>query len=289
MLVGVEGGHAIGNSLAVLRAAHLCGARYLTLTHMKNNDWADAALWPEVGNDTAPHAGLTAFGREVVREANRLGVLVDLSHTADATMRAALEVSEAPVIFSHSGARALCDHARNVPDEILRRIATNRGIVMVDFVPPFITEEHRAYSGPATAEWRRLEERHPGDTKTVQSELRAWRTQHPAPVVTLAQVADHVDHVRRVAGIEHVGLGSDFDGFDHFPQGLEDPSKIPALLEELLRRGYSTEDVRRIAGGNLLRVLREAEQVAERLRRIRPASDALIEELDREPAIPAVR
>ena len=140
LLVGVEGGHAIGNSLAVLRAAHLCGARYLTLTHMKNNDWADAALWPEVGNDTAPHAGLTAFGREVVREANRLGVLVDLSHTADATMRAALEVSEAPVIFSHSGARALCDHARNVPDEILRRITTNRGIVMVDFVPPFITE-----------------------------------------------------------------------------------------------------------------------------------------------------
>lgn len=284
-LIGVEGGHAIGNSLAVLRQAYGCGARYLTLTHLSSIDWADAAIWPGVNPDSVRHHGLTPFGREVIREMNRLGMLVDLSHTSDTTMLAALEVSAAPVIFSHSGARALCDHPRNVPDDILRRVAANGGIVMVDFVPGFVTNEYRDWEGPAWAEWRRLEERYPEDSKQVEGEFRAWKTQHPSPRVTLAQVADHVDHVRQVAGIDHVGLGSDFEGSDAFPVGLEDTSRFPALLAELLRRGYSAEDVGKVAGANILRVMRQVEQVARRLQRTRPPSDARIEELDPPPPV----
>ncbi|HVP38337.1 MAG TPA: dipeptidase [Candidatus Saccharimonadales bacterium] len=280
-LIGVEGGHAIANSLATLRQAYACGARYLTLTHLQSNDWADAAVWPGVGPDSLVHGGLTPFGLEVVREMNRLGMLVDLSHTADATMLAALEVSEAPVIFSHAGARAVCDHPRNVPDDILRRVADNGGVVMVDFVPGFVSAAYRDWEVPVWAEWQRLEKLYPGDRARVEAEMQAWRAQHPAPLVTLAQVADHIDHVRQVAGIEHVGLGSDFDGADEFPAGLEDPSRFPALLSELLRRGYSETDLKRLAGGNLLRVMRQAERVAERLQQRRPASDALIQDLDR--------
>jgi membrane dipeptidase len=280
-LIGVEGGHAIGNSLAVLRQVYQCGARYLTLTHLKSNDWADAAIWPGVGEDSLRHGGLTPFGREVIREMNRLGMLVDLSHTADATMLAALELSEAPVIFSHAGARAVCDHPRNVPDEVLRRVAAGGGIVMVDFVPGFTTNEYRDWDGPAGTEWQRLEKLHPDDDKAVEAEFRVWKAQHPSPRVTLSQVADHIDHIRQVAGIEHVGIGTDFDGSDDFPVGLEDTSCYPALLAELLRRGYSTDEVRKVAGGNILRVMRRAEEVARRLRKTRAPSDALIEELDR--------
>ena len=279
-LIGMEGGHSIGNSLAVLRVAYACGARYLTLTHWIDTDWADAAT------DKARHGGLTKFGREVVREMNRLGMLVDLSHVSDKTMLDALEVSEAPVIFSHSSARALCNHVRNVPDEILRKVAANGGIAMVNFAPGFISEEVRTWEQPEEVEWRRLEKLYPNDQKRAWKELKTWIAQHPGPKATLAQVADHIDHVRAVAGIDNVGLGSDFDGIGRTPTGLEDVSKYPALVAELLRRGYSPDDVKKVAGGNILRVMREAEKAAERLRKTRLPSDALIEELDVPAAVP---
>jgi membrane dipeptidase len=280
VLIGIEGGHAIGNSLAVLRQAQACGARYLTLTHLKSNDWADAAIWPLAGMDSLRHGGLTPFGREMIRELNRLGMLVDLSHTAEATMLAALEASEAPVIFSHAGARAVCDHPRNVPDRVLRRLADSGGVIMVDCVPGFTTNEFRAWDEPSWAEWFRLEKLHPNDRKAVEAGYNAWKAAHPAPVVTVADVADHMDHIRRVAGAAHVGIGSDFDGAEEFPAGLEDVSRYPAMLAELLRRGWSDAEVEGVAGGNILRVLRQAETVARRLQQSRPASDARIEDLD---------
>jgi len=194
-LIGMEGGHSIGNSLAVLREAYACGARYMTLTHWNDTDWADAAT------DKPRHDGLTKFGREVVREMNRLGMLVDLSHVSDKTMLDVLETSEAPVIFSHSSARALCDHVRNVPDDILRKVAAHGGIVMVNFAPGFISEQVRQWEIPVEKEWRRLGNLYPTDDKRVWKELRAWTAQHPGPKATLAQVADHIDHIRDVAGI----------------------------------------------------------------------------------------
>jgi membrane dipeptidase len=277
-LIGMEGGHSIGNSLAVLRVAYACGARYLTLTHFKDTDWADS------GTDTPHHNGLTAFGREVVREMNRLGMLVDLSHVSDKTMLDALEVSEAPVIFSHSSARALCNHPRNVPDEILRKVAAKAGIVMVNFGPGFISEEGRAWDDKAFPERDRLNALYPKDPQKAKAEFAAWKAAHPAPRVTLAQVADHIDHVRAVAAIDHVGLGSDFDGIGRTPTGLEDVSKYPALLAELLRRGWSPDDVKKLAGKNILRVMRNVEQVAARLQKTRLPSEELIEELDAAPA-----
>ncbi len=277
-LIGMEGGYSIADSLAVLRQAYACGARYMTLTHWKSIDWADAAT------DAPRNGGLTRFGREVVREMNRMGMLVDLSHVSDRTMLDALETSQAPVIFSHSSARALCNHARNVPDDILRRVAANRGIVMVNFAPGFVSEAARVASEPVDAEWARLGSLYPNDPKRVAAELRGCSAQHPVPDATLAQVADHIEHIRAVAGIDHVGIGSDFDGIGRTPVGLEDVSKYPALLEELLRRGWSDNDVARVAGGNILRVMREAERVAARLQKERPASDARIEELDADPA-----
>ena len=251
-LLGMEGGHAIENSLGALRAFYEAGARYLTLTHSETIDWADSATGDSI------HGGLTRFGEEVVREMNRLGMLVDLSHTAPATMHDALDVAEAPVIFSHSAARALIDHPRNVPDDVLRRLPENGGVVMVTFVEPFIDN--------ASKEWydQPEEERDPA-------------TQ---PRATLAQVADHIEHVREVAGIEHVGIGSDFDGISRGPAGLEDVSKFPALFAELSRRGWSEEELEMLAGKNLLRVMREAEAVARGLQRERPPSTATIEELD---------
>jgi len=279
-LIGVEGGYAIGNSLAVLRQAYNCGARYLTLTHLKSTDWADAAIWPGAGEDSLRHGGLTPFGREVIRELNRLGMLVDLSHTADATMLAALEVSEAPVIFSHAGARAVCDHPRNVTDAILRRLAENGGVVMVDFVPGFTTNAYRDWETPLWEEHGRLEKLHPDDSKAVHDGMRLWRDQHPAPRVTLADVADHLDHIRQVAGAEHVGIGTDYEGAGAFPVGLEDVSCYPALLAELLRRGWSDDEVTGAAGGNILRVMRQAEDVGRRLQKSRPPSEAHIEDLD---------
>ncbi|MBI4912642.1 MAG: dipeptidase [Acidobacteria bacterium] len=277
-LIGIEGGHALGNSLAVLRQASLGGARYLTLTHVKHNDWADAALWPGVEDEPPRHHGLSPFGQEVVRELNRLGMLVDLSHTSVETMRAALRVTAAPVIFSHSGARAVCDHPRNVPDEVLRSLARNGGIVMVDFVPGFLTEAYREWDNRlAIPEWSRLEKLHPKDPVKVIQALNAWKKLHPPPQTSLRDVADHIDHVRKVAGIDAVGIGTDFEGSDDFPRGLEDTSCFPALLAELLRRGYTAEEVAKVAGKNLLRVLRQAEAVARRLQGERPPSEATLE------------
>jgi membrane dipeptidase len=273
-LIGMEGGHSIGDSLAVLREAYRCGARYMTLTHWDNTDWADSAT------AKPQHNGLTAFGREVVREMNRLGMLVDLSHVSDKTMLDAIATSEAPVIFSHSSARALCDHVRNVPDDILRKTAAKGGIVMVNFVPGFITNEAKAWDDTAYPERQRLTRLYPNEPEKVKAEFAVWKAAHPAPVVTVSQVADHIDHVRKVAGIDHVGIGSDFDGISRTPQGLEDVSKYPVLLAELLRRGWSDADVRKVAGENILRVMREAEQVAARLQKIRLPSEERIEDLD---------
>lgn len=273
-LIGMEGGHSIGGSLAVLRQAYAAGARYMTLTHWKNVDWADAAT------DAPKHKGLTAFGKEVVREMNRLGMLVDLSHVSAATMNDALDTSEAPVIFSHSGARAICGHVRNVPDAVLRRLKDNGGVAMVNFLPGFVSEDVRLRWSTEKAEKARLESLHMGDPDAAAAAFKVWRKGHPAPRATLAQVADHIDHIRKVAGVDHVGLGSDFDGMEDVPKGLEDVSRYPALLAELLRRGYSDDDVAKIAGGNVLRAFRQAEVVAARLRGERPASEARIEELD---------
>lgn len=273
-LIGVEGGHSIGNSLAVLRELYRAGARYMTLTHSKNDDWADSAT------DQPSHAGLTRFGEEVVREMNRLGMLVDLSHVSPRTMQAAMTVSAAPVIFSHSSARALTGHPRNVPDEVLAMLPREGGVVMVSFVTVFSSEAVRAHGAERDGAEARLKALYPEDAGRVERELAAWTAAHPAPHATLAQVADHIDHVRQVAGIDHVGLGSDFDGTTALPDGLGDVAQYPVLLAELLRRGYSDEDVKKVAGLNLLRVLRQAEATAATLRAQRPPSDALIEDLD---------
>lgn len=273
-LIGIEGGHSIEGSLGVLRQLYSAGARYMTLTHWKSHEWADAAT------DAPKNHGLTAFGREVVREMNRLGMLVDLSHVSEETMNAALDVSEAPVIFSHSGARAVCGHVRNVPDAVLKRVAANGGVAMVNFLPGFVSNEVRLRWATQSAEKARIESLLIGDPDGQEAAYAQWKKEHPSPVATLSQVADHVDHIRKVAGIDHVGLGADFDGMDEGPRGLEDVSKYPALIAELLRRGYSEDDVKKVAGGNVLRVLRQAEVVAARLRAARPASSARIEELD---------
>jgi membrane dipeptidase len=273
-LIGVEGGHSIHNSLAVLRQLSRAGARYMTITHFKNTDWADSAT------DEPKHGGLTRFGEEVVREMNRLGMLVDLSHVAPETMKKAIAVAAAPVIFSHSSARALVDHPRNVPDDVLRLLPQNGGVVMVTFVPSFVSAEVRAWNAENDAEEARLKALYPGDPALVKRELDDWRRQHPVPRATLEQVADHVEHVRQVAGIDHVGIGSDFDGITSVPLGLEGVGDYPNLFAELLRRGWTDEEIEKLAGLNVLRVLREAERVAQRLQKERPASDARIEELD---------
>ena len=235
-LIGMEGGHSIDNSLATLRMFHAMGARYMTLTHSTNIAWADS------GTDMPKLGGLSAFGEEVVREMNRLGMLVDLSHTSPGTMEDAIRVSEAPVIFSHSDARALNDHGRNVPDEVLRTLPGNGGLVMVTFVPEFLRADRKA---------------------------------------TVRDAADHMDHIRKVAGADHVGIGGDFDGITTVPAGLEDVSKYPALTAELLRRGWPETDIRKALGLNVLRVMRRAEEVAARLEKQRAPSVATIEQLDR--------
>jgi membrane dipeptidase len=275
-LLGMEGGHAIENSLGALRAYHELGVRYMTLTHTKTLDWADSAT------DEARHSGLTRFGEEVVREMNRLGMLVDLSHVSPATMQDALRVSEAPVIFSHSSARALCDHPRNVPDEILAALKANDGVVMVTFVNAFISGEFARASAPL---WKEYEERSKDlkDPAAQERLRRELQERMPRIKVTIAEVADHVEHVRKVAGIEHVGLGGDFDGNDAWPEGLDDVSGYPRLFAELVRRGWSDEELARLASGNVLRVMRQAEAVARRLQQTRPASTATIETLDGSP------
>jgi membrane dipeptidase len=256
-LIGIEGGHAIENSLGALRQFAQLGVRYMTLTHWETLDWADAAT------DTAKHGGLTAFGEDVVREMNRVGMLVDLSHVSDGTMLDALRVSRAPVIFSHSSARAIDHHVRNVPDSILTLVARNGGIVMANFAPDYVSEALRVYSDSIQKKSAAL--RAGGaDTLAVRDSVTAWRAL--APKATLAQVADHIEYLRRVAGVDHVGIGSDFDGITSVPVGLENVSKFPDLIAELLRRGWTETDVKKVAGLNMLRVLREAERVAREMR-----------------------
>lgn len=279
-LIGLEGGHAIENSLEVLRSYYDLGARYLTLTHNVTLDWVDAAL------DSARHGGLTPFGKEVVREMNRLGMLCDLAHVSPSVMSNVLDVSVAPVIFSHSGARALVDHPRNVPDSILRRVPSNGGVVMVPFVNSFVSRavfNDDAEINRVTADLRR---RFPGDTVGQRREFAAWRQAHPRPKATIADVADHIDYVRKIAGVDHVGIGSDFDGITENVVGLEDVSTFPALFAELARRGWSDADLRKLAGENVLRAFKQAEVVSARLRKERPASIATIQQLDGAKALP---
>ncbi len=259
-LLGMEGGHVIENSMGALRAFGALGARYMTLTHNATTDWADSAT------DEPRHDGLSAFGKEVVREMNRLGMLVDLSHVAPATMRDALDVSQAPVIFSHSSARALCDVPRNVPDEILRRVPANGGIVMITFVAGFVSPEAAAMLVPAIAESRRRQAgvTDPAELRAIQQEVIGSLD---LPIPPIGLVADHVEHVVKAAGVEHVGIGGDFDGTVFTSQGLEDVSGYPNLFAELVERGWTDADLARLAGENVLRVMGEAEAVAARLRR----------------------
>jgi membrane dipeptidase len=270
-LIGAEGGHSIASSMGVLRVLYGIGVRYLTLTHNANVPWADSAT------DEPKAGGLTAFGREVVGEMQRLGMLVDLSHVSPATMRDALDAARAPVIFSHSAARALCDHPRNVPDEILARLPANRGVCMVTFVPSFISPECRDWESDLRAEMARRG-MEPWDLASRAAVRQEWAQGHPRPVATLAQVANHIEHVREVAGLDHVGIGGDFDGTDQLPEGLADVSCYPALIAELLGRGWSEEDCRRLAGGNILRVMREAEAAARAIGARRGPSTARIED-----------
>jgi membrane dipeptidase len=274
-MIGVEGGHSIGSSLGVLRILAELGAGYLTLTHNDDTPWADSATGEH------PHGGLTRFGEEVVRELNRCGVLVDLSHVSDDVMRQAIEVSEAPAIFSHSSARALCDVTRNVPDDVLALVGRTGGVVMVTFVPSFLTAEGAASNQAAWDEARRVRAEHPGEPATVEAAIEAWFAAHPDPPAGVADVADHVDHVRDLAGIAHVGVGGDLDGAPHMPEGLSDVAGYPALFAELAARGYTDDELAGVAGRNVLRVLRDAERVAARLRVERPPSTARIEDLDR--------
>lgn len=275
-LVGIEGGHSIEESLAVLRQLYGAGARYMTLTHSENVPWADSAT------DRPEHGGLTPFGEEVVREMNRMGMLVDLSHVSAEAMHDALDVSEAPVIFSHSSARAVTGHPRNVPDDVLRRLADNGGVVMVTFVQPFVSEATRERWAAQQAEEARLESLHPGDPGAVEEAMERWTEANPWVPAELSDVADHIDHVRDVAGIDHLGIGGDYDGIPSAPVGLEDVSTYPALFAELLRRGYSEDELAKIVGENVLRAMERAEEVSRRLQGERPASDALIDEMDGE-------
>jgi membrane dipeptidase len=256
-LIGVEGGHQIGNSPAALRQFYELGTRYMTLTHSKNNDWADSAT------DDPVHGGLTPFGRSIVREMNRLGMMVDLSHVSPKTMHDVLDSTRAPVIFSHSNARAVMDHARNVPDDVLKRLPANGAVVMVNFYPGFLSDAYRRRMAERDAEDARLKNLYSGQPERRKAALEAWDSAHPAVEVPLAEVADHIDHVRKVAGADHVGIGSDFDGISGTaPKGLEGVEAYPALLAELARRGWSDGDLAKLAGGNLLRVMERAERVA---------------------------
>ena len=272
-LIGMEGGHSINNSLASLRQLYELGARYMTLTHSKGLLWADSAT------DTPRHGGLTGFGELVVLEMNRLGMMVDLSHVSVETMRDALRVSRAPVIFSHSSAYAVTQHARNVPDDILALVGKKRGVVMVNYLTSYVSEPMRLYRVALERHQAMLNRDHEPD---AAGELMAqWSALHPAPEVTLFDVADHIDHIKAVAGIEAIGLGADFDGMPPGPVGLKDVSTYPALLKELLIRGYSDQDIAKIAGENLLRVMTDVEAVAARLRTLETPRDDLLHEIDR--------
>lgn len=275
-LLGIEGGHSMGNSLGALRAYYDLGVRYMTLTHFHTTDWADSAT------GEAHHDGITSFGEEVIREMNRLGMMVDLSHVSDAAMTDVLRISEAPIIFSHSSARALTHHVRNVPDHILKQMPENGGVVMVSFIPAFVSEPMNIWEkdlfpmlkeAKTDAEWQQI--------------TNQYRAEHgPPPLATLSDVADHIEHISKVAGIDHVGIGADFYGTEveyELVQGLEDVSKYPHLFAELARRGWSDDDLRKLARENLLRAFAAVEQISSRLRRSRRPSLASIEELDNHP------
>jgi membrane dipeptidase len=275
-LIGIEGGHQVNNSLAVLRQMYDLGARYMTLTHVLDIDWADAAT------DAPVHHGLTPFGVEVVHEMNRLGMLVDLSHVSPETMRAALAATRAPVIFSHSSARAIVDHPRDVPDDILAMVTRNGGVVMVNFNPGYVSAARNQWDADRAAELARYSSPpygglYIGQPDRAKAALEKWESEHPKPVTTVAQVADHIDHIRQVAGVDHVGLGSDFDGIPEGPSGLDAVDKYPALLEELMRRGWSDADIAKVAGENILRVMGEAEQVSAKLRAGEAPSEATLQ------------
>ncbi|MFI1397303.1 dipeptidase [Streptomyces sp. NPDC020681] len=273
-LMGAEGGHSINNSLATLRALHTLGVRYMTLTHNDNVAWADSAT------DEAGVGGLSAFGHEVVREMNRAGMLVDLSHVAPSTMHDALDTSVAPVVFSHSSSRAVCDHVRNIPDDVLERVPANGGVAMATFVPKFIL--------PAAVEWTRAADEnlrshglHHLDTTPEAMKLHAaFEEAHPRPVATASTVADHLDHMREVAGVDHIGIGGDFDGTAFTPDGLEDVAGYPNLIAELLRRGWSAPDLAKLTWQNAVRMLRDAESVARDEQSRRGPSNATIAQLD---------
>ena len=274
-LMGIEGGEGIDDSLEVLRTLYRLGARYMTLTHFGDTDWADSS------NGDPVHNGLTPFGKAVVKEMNRLGMLVDLSHVSAKTMSDALDVAEAPVIFSHSSARALADHPRNVPDAILKRVAQNGGVVMVNFVPFYVSEAVRRWSADETAEEARQKALHPGDPAAVKPAMDAWRTAHPRPPVSLKDVADHVDHVRAVAGIDHVGIGADFGDTDGLViDGVSGGDSSVDLVAALAGRGWSDADLKKLTGQNILRVMRAVEQVAASQANRFPAEDR-ITDLDR--------
>jgi membrane dipeptidase len=272
-LLGLEGGHMIDNSLGMLRAFYRDGVRYMTLTHSRNTDWADAAT------DSLEHGGLTRFGEEVVREMNRLGMLVDLSHASDSMAWDVLRVTEAPVILSHSSSRRFSPHLRNIPDDLAAAVGENGGVIMVNFVLPFIYLPAYEWYGLRRQMRTHYREIAPSEEAASDS-LDAWELANPRPVPDIRVVANHMEHLRDVAGVDHVGIGSDFDGIEVPPEGLEDVSKYPELIAELLRRGWSDEDAMKVIGVNLLRVMREAETVAKRLQQERPPSAAQIEILD---------
>jgi membrane dipeptidase len=257
-LIGVEGGHSIDNSLGVLRMLYALGARYMTLTHSDNLDWADSAT------DEPRHKGLTELGERVVLEMNRLGMLVDISHVSADTMRHTLRVTKAPAIASHSSAFALAPHPRNVPDDVLKLVAKNRGVVMVNFFSGFITAEGARAMQDMFKVYRELQKKYP-NKKEFQEAYAQWKRDHPMPAGSIHDVVDHIEHIVKTAGIDHVGLGSDFDGIGSVPQQLEDVSYYPYITQELLNRGYGREAIHKILGGNLLRVLRETEVVAKNM------------------------
>ncbi len=259
-LIGVEGGHSIDNSLGVLRTYYALGVRYMTLTHSETLDWADSAT------DKPRHNGLTKFGEQVVWEMNRLGMLVDISHVSADTMRHVLRVTKAPVIASHSSAYALAEHPRNVPDDVLKLVKKNNGVVMVNFYSGFVVPEGVRASKDMVQAYRDLKKKHPRE-EDLRAAFRAWRRDHPIPAGSVHHVVDHIEHVIKVAGIDHVGLGSDFDGIDRVPNQLEDVSCFPYVTQELLNRGHSKADVLKVLGGNALRVLRDAEKVARDLKK----------------------
>ncbi len=268
-MAGVEGGDQTGNNLAALRQFYRLGVRYMTLTHSKTTEWADSAT------DAPKHGGLSTFGVEVVQEMNRLGMLVDLSHVSEETMADALDATNAPVIFSHSSARAVNHHSRNVPDSILRRLPTNGAVVMINFYTGFVSEPYRQWNANRLAEEARLKSLNPGDPKLVEQEMEAWKSTNPTPQATIAEVADHIDHVAKVAGHDHVGIGADLDGIDLAPKGLDSVDGYPLVFAELIRRGWNDENLAKLAGGNFLRVLRRAEAVAASMKDVPPSLDKL--------------